>query len=1014
MNNIRKKYKRPSVTVIIPVYSIGNFLNAAVASCTEAEYEDVQVICVNNNNILSEDIVKNVFSTMSDIKLISGESDISTLINEAVREAEGEYIIFMRSFDLFTEEWLDSFFDKKIMYSFKDGEEIAVYPDIMIGNYKFYNGDNAANPTTGKNTILKNYEMPQGTFDIQTFPEILEIYFPEGCVAFNKEFLEKNKLSFEPADNYEAFLCFDELLTKAIFAAEDIRWTGKEVCCRRESKIFDLYPDGDGIASLASRYLESFEKTLCRNNKLCSYVYSHLVNLINENIKFNRKLIGSEAHLAAVRPVLEKIDFDVFAGHANSDNVFKYFDLISPVNSIQRDLPKVLIYNWLPFDNVWRWGGGVTVYCQNIIKEMLEHDPDINIYFISSGFAYNSSVEKTYVRMINNVFGKRVHQFEIVNSPVPAEQRNIYVNPLVALENYELKTVFADFMKKMGPFNTVHFNNIEGLSLDVLDLKRDFPDTKFVFSIHNYVPLCVNGSYYMRHKHCNCNPNHTSEDCFECTRMDIRSNIASNIYKNGMFGISPSAAISQKRWLQAFDFERLDQDVDPQEIIQFQQTATLKINENCDSILAVSKRVYDIARDNGFDENKMCVSYIGTQVASKQIGHGAYPAENGLKIVFLGSDINYEEKGYPFLIDALNKLDIKYTSQIDLVLTVKQKEHSEIYTMLGMYRSLKVINGYTHDDLADIFSGCNLSIVPVLWEDNLPQIAIESVAYGVPVLSSSAGGASELCMSDLFKFECGNGEDLRNKIVNFLEHPELLDEYWKNHNGLVTMQSHVKDLLEIYGLSRKEECRMDVLGSDLSLILRENNYLRGKIDTQKLSFVKDLKEKLEAMEAENKKLKMELDTMGNINGKIIFQTVNDGDSEYVGADILKIIPDDFNYSDFYAEIRFIRLNNVAASSSDTLSVSGTWYDEDGDMKLHIHQIDWEKNDEDVKDVISFYVRRNSLNIFVKHFGQFCGLKFEVMALTNRAAKDTVKCEIMNQGFIFKNNILPGDSFNGIN
>ena len=1009
--DLTRKFKKPTVTVIIPVYSIGNHLNAAVASCSTEEQEDIQIICVNNNNILSEDVVKNVFSTMPDVKLIKGQDDISTLMNMAVEQAEGEYIIFLRSFDLFTENFTDALFDKRF---FNGDVENNRYPDIMIGNYKIYNGDNAANPTTAKSSILKNHNIPGDAFDVEKYPEILEIYFPEGCAAFRKAFITDNELTFSEAGRFDAFLCFDQLLTDALFAAKKIGWTAAEICYRRESKIFDLYPDGDGIASLADRYLDSFEKKLCRNNKLSAYVYSHLVNLINENIRANRRLLGSDEYLNAVRRVLERIDFDVFAGYADSENVFRYFDLISPVNSIQRDLPKVLIYNWLPFDNKWHWGGGVTVYCYNIIKEMLEHDPDVNIYFISSGFAYNASVENTYVRMIGNVFGKRVHQFEIVNSPVPAEQRNIYVNPLVALENYELKAVFSDFMKKMGPFKTVHFNNIEGLSLDVLDLKRDFPDTRFVFSIHNYVPLCVNGSYYMRHKHCNCTPDHTSRDCFECTRMDIRSNIASNIYNNGLYGISPSSAISQKRWLKAFDFERLDKDVDPEEIIQFAQTATLKINENCDSILAVSKRVYDIARDNGFDENKMCVSYIGTQVAAKQIGHSAYPAENGLKIVFLGSDINYEEKGYPFLIDALNKLDIKYTSQIDLVLTVKQKEHSEIYTMLGMYRSLKVINGYTHDDLGDIFEGCNLSIVPVLWEDNLPQIAIESAAYGVPVLSSTAGGASELCSSELFRFECGNGEDLRNKIISFLEKPELLDEYWKNHNGLVTMQEHMKDLLDIYGFTKDNECRMEVLGNDLSLILRENNYLRGKIDRQKLSFIKELKEKLEAAEAENKKLKMELDTMGNINGKIIFQTVNDGDSEYVGADILKIIPDDFNFSDFYAEIRFIRLNNVAAASSDTLSVSGTWYDEDGDMKLHIHQIDWEKNNDEVKDVISFYVRRNSLNIFAKHFGQFCGLKFELLTLTNRAAKDTVKCEIMNQGFIFKNNTLPGDAFNGIN
>jgi glycosyltransferase involved in cell wall biosynthesis len=484
-----------------------------------------------------------------------------------------------------------------------------------------------------------------------------------------------------------------------------------------------------------------------------------------------------------------------------------------------------LIYNWLPFDNPWNWGGGVTVYCKNIIEGILKILPNINIYFLSSGFAYSAKEDYTYVRKIGNIFGERVHQYEIVNSPVPAEQRWMYVNPLVALENSELKAVVTEFMKKYGPFEAVHFNNIEGLSLDVLDLKENYPKTKYIFSIHNYVPICVNGSYYMRHKHCNCNPNHTGQDCFKCTRADIRKNIAEEQYKRGLYGHASSECISQGRWIKKFGFERLDQDVSVDEILDFQKTAVEKINKNCDEILAVSKRVYDIAEENGLGAGKMRVSYIGTKVAEHQSGHSTAKTEDGLKIVFLGNDINYEEKGYPFLLDTLSKLEYKYASKIDILLTVKQAEHAEIYTMLKNFRNVKVIQGYTHSDLPWIFEGANLSIVPVLWEDNLPQIAIESVAYGVPVLASSAGGASELCDSDLFRFECGNSEDMLLKLCHFIERPEDLSQYWDYHHGLVTIKEHCMELLKVYGLSGKK-IMIEISEEDWGWLLKEHDFLQ--------------------------------------------------------------------------------------------------------------------------------------------------------------------------------------------
>ena len=66
-------------------------------------------------------------------------------------------------------------------------------------------------------------------------------------------------------------------------------------------------------------------------------------------------------------------------------------------------------------------------------------------------------------------------------------------------------------------------------------------------------------------------------------------------------------------------------------------------------------------------------------------------------------------------------------------------------------------------------------MAPVVWEDNLPQIVIETVAYGVPVPASDFGGASELCSSDAFKFKGGDEERFFEKI-DYLRINEVVED----------------------------------------------------------------------------------------------------------------------------------------------------------------------------------------------------------------------------------------------
>ncbi|MCD7865505.1 MAG: glycosyltransferase, partial [Clostridiales bacterium] len=438
-------------------------------------------------------------------------------------------------------------------------------------------------------------------------------------------------------------------------------------------------------------------------------------------------------------------------------------------------------------------------------------------------------------------------------------------------------------------------------------------------------------------------------------------------------------------------------------------------------LVAFRKRlVYDIAKGEGFSEEKMEVSYIGTLVAEKQIGHSNAQAEDGLKVVFLGSDLNYEEKGYPWLLDTLEQLDQEHAKKVDLILTTRTPEHAEIYTMCKHFRSVKVIPGYTHKDLEWILDGCNLGIVPVLWEDNLPQIAIEMVAYGVPVLASKAGGATELCDCDLFKFEAGNSEEFLDKLVHFIDTPGDLEQYWEHHSGLVTMKDHLTELIRFYGLP-EETSMISITQNDLSYLLQEHEFLKNNIplndeDIVPRSIFDSLQEKLNVAEKRIHMLENELEEaedMKQFEGKVTFQTRNDTTPEFrekSGATLFKLTLDDFNYSDFYAEIRFIKIMNKEKSYSDTLHISGTWHNESGEYKLYIHNMEFEKMEPEIVQYIFGYIRENEIFFFGKYPTQFSAYSWKLLSVTSRALHNTITPENINIGNITKNELMPEDCF----
>jgi glycosyltransferase involved in cell wall biosynthesis len=460
---------------------------------------------------------------------------------------------------------------------------------------------------------------------------------------------------------------------------------------------------------------------------------------------------------------------------------------------------KILYYNWLPFDNPRNEGGGVNIYQKNLIEEMVK-DYSHDIYFLSSGWKYNPLKSSAYIRRTKNVFGDKCKSFELINSPMIAPAGIIFHNIRNFLDDTVTLKLFDGFFAEHGPFDIVHLNNVEGISINVLRLKEKYPESKFVMSLHNYVVICPLVNFFQNHNERICHDFDKGRQCLNCgvwkvnarnyvrcVRNYLREKISVKFIVNlapYLFKFRARQYVSERMISTARDFE------------QYREKNVEYVNKYADRVLAVSGRVRQIAVRNGIAEALVRTSYIGTKFAERaRDGATADPNKRPFTLAYLG--YARIDKGFYFMIDALARLDRDVACNIKVKLAAGDCDQN-IKSSLRDFLDIEIIPGYSHAQLPEILSGVHLGVVPVLWEDNLPQVAVEMVACGVPILCSSFGGASELCSSDIFKFEGGDENDFIGKLTRLVKEPALLEEYWKYHKKLTTMKEHLKELIAVY------------------------------------------------------------------------------------------------------------------------------------------------------------------------------------------------------------------------
>ena len=174
-----------SVSVIMPVYNSSSFLNKSIESVENQTLNDIEIICVDDGSTDdSLDILNELNNKYENIKIICQENSGPGIArNNGIKNAQGEYIAFLDSDDIFLD---DDALEK--MYNLGKSKN----SDLICANLKRINQDY---------TIDTHYDFLNSRFMYFYKEDILKsedygIPFAFYRNLFKRSFLEKNGIDF--------------------------------------------------------------------------------------------------------------------------------------------------------------------------------------------------------------------------------------------------------------------------------------------------------------------------------------------------------------------------------------------------------------------------------------------------------------------------------------------------------------------------------------------------------------------------------------------------------------------------------------------------------------------------------------------------------------------------------------------------------------------------------------------------------------------------------------------------
>lgn len=236
---------------------------------------------------------------------------------------------------------------------------------------------------------------------------------------------------------------------------------------------------------------------------------------------------------------------------------------------------------------------------------------------------------------------------------------------------------------------------------------------------------------------------------------------------------------------------------------------TKKCIEQSNIIITVSKDIEDKIRQISSNSLNVKTFYKGIDLSNFQ---NLLPKSGLLKELQLNPDKRYMlfigrliyDKGIYELAEAF-KIIAKRYYDIDLILIGEEIEKEKLVVKFRDYRILNrvIFKGLVpYRDVAKYMGVSNLLVLPT-WAEGLPNVVMEAMATGLPVVATDVGGIPEILENEVtgLSVPAKNVEKLTEAIIRMIEDRELRERCIKNAKKLIyenfDVRKNVNKLYEI-------------------------------------------------------------------------------------------------------------------------------------------------------------------------------------------------------------------------
>lgn len=205
-------------------------------------------------------------------------------------------------------------------------------------------------------------------------------------------------------------------------------------------------------------------------------------------------------------------------------------------------------------------------------------------------------------------------------------------------------------------------------------------------------------------------------------------------------------------------------------------------SNNSVSFCSLNKYKYKISMGGLYVDSLLFNNTKKIKDRDELVGYiGRYSEEKGI--------VNFIE-AIPIILNVLNRSKVLICGGGPLLSNVEE--------IVKQYERVTLIDWIPNEDLADTLNNIKLLVLPS-YTEGVPNIVLEAMACGTPVLATSVGGVPDLIIDGKTGFIMKNNspECIAENVVRALEHPDL-EQIVENALVLVNKEFSYESAVERY------------------------------------------------------------------------------------------------------------------------------------------------------------------------------------------------------------------------